>query len=1372
MSTTNSPVHKRRHSESYESSDQSSDDEGKGTDHEHPTRTPTKRRNRITEPANNRKEEKSDDPITRDDDPITTDDDPITTDDDPITSDDEPISDDGDDEPISEDDDDEPIIDDGEPITDDDEPMTNDVDDDIISWEPALTLSIGDAAYEEAYLRVFGSDRGSLSQVEWLTACRPEYKIYTSTARDAVDKSTKWLDLMGCAKRTEWEFDGRVEVTQSYWKRKVVIAMETDDGKRAYTELTIGQLAQMQNPQQMLMHYEGPRVISRNHAYLLPDCPMHLPFDFEVKPENASKRRLLQRIEDAGREAFEAQVLARLDSFFIKKFGRSMRIHDIQWLEASVSDLKRDESGEHYHGLVKASRHLHVISEGFKSLAHVRRFVIAWTIDLEGTCMGEEDLLVERDDNGQWIHATDLLIYGSGKQPKTLRMVGSGKVDTVHSRVLRPTKLKSRGDDATQYLVRSMPNYSINMKSDQELLEFDPNSEEELEKKFPLAIPDENTQNEQQFSKLTSAQLRGLVMALNKARANKRDERNKVIWAIQACGGTQELAVEFYKQRSNDYTDAEAAVDRHWKEGEKHTSVKRPNAGSLCNWVKQDIGEAPYKQLRKKLGMNKKPAGAVQPEQRAQLLEVSEKHGILSEIVSKIDKAIVTNWDPTLKAFIQADATKDHLIQLTEGTPGATRVEPCWEDYSKYAPRKVEPLMAVLKDQKWDSVKIDTCKMRLKAADKAVAAAIKAADKAAKQVAKVENTDADTEAHRRRPAGEDMLYPLTPAEIQKCIDVMQEGRAGTGSMAEAFYLATRNNIEFDVKTGQIVEWGDEARLWIRHHRSVIKAVLTKVLRPFLRSVSFYGDDKAEKKAWEHLEEASKHSAIIDSFMAHLKKRTKKPMIFNRIPHLYPLRGGYVLDFKKREKRLRTREDCFTFETRVDFLGEDADLSRATTFTDEIMCHNVKMTKFLQRRLGYMLSGETGIRAMDIWTGTGTNGKTILEKAMARLMEASDGSAGFFCKLGSDYFILKKKAKGAATTESNGLFEARAGFSSEPSRGQGKIDAEGIKGGVGGEKKVLRFNYGEEMAVELMAKFVLILNDMIDVDPEVKAFWNKIFVIPFLAKFEETDETMAYCTAFVNDQEANDQLFTWIAMGMFENYTADGKLCKPHVPDLVEQQKAKYRTEANPFEKFVADTLCVFDKPATIDKNHEYYKNYIMKTAAKTKVIVKVIQHKNEKIDEEPPSMVGLYYSWCDEHNIHTLQRLNQADLLKMANAMFETYQITGGKDKGLRPFIGVRVKLPQDNDKEMMAEFIQNIALDDANKAEDHNKTIAAATLYRAYQKYCKGSKGLTEPFPEPIDRVVKKQLSMEAFFNELDKKFAKEKGEYKGVTLPVWLID
>ena len=105
---------------------------------------------------------------------------------------------------------------------------------------------------------------------------------------------------------------------------------------------------------------------------------------------------------------------------------------------------------------------------------------------------------------------------------------------------------------------------------------------------------------------------------------------------------------------------------------------------------------------------------------------MAAKEAVLWDIVDVIDKDQVKNWDGLMKAMVQAGANKEQLVDVTEDTTAAELVEHSYALYSKLdpnaLPRKTGPLLAILKGQDVDQTERDVYKLRLKAAEKAVAA--------------------------------------------------------------------------------------------------------------------------------------------------------------------------------------------------------------------------------------------------------------------------------------------------------------------------------------------------------------------------------------------------------------------------------------------------------------------------------------------------------------------------------------------------------------------------------------------------------------------------------------------------------------------------
>jgi hypothetical protein len=103
----------------------------------------------------------------------------------------------------------------------------------------------------------------------------------------------------------------------------------------------------------------------------------------------------------------------------------------------------------------------------------------------------------------------------------------------------------------------------------------------------------------------------------------------------------------------------------------------------------------------------------------------SAKEAVLTDIIDTLDKSQVKSWDKTVKALIQAGATKEQLIEATEDTEGADIVETSWNYYSNLPelPRKPGPLLTLMKNQPHvEPAQVDVWKMKIQAAAAAAAA--------------------------------------------------------------------------------------------------------------------------------------------------------------------------------------------------------------------------------------------------------------------------------------------------------------------------------------------------------------------------------------------------------------------------------------------------------------------------------------------------------------------------------------------------------------------------------------------------------------------------------------------------------------------------
>ena len=488
-------------------------------------------------------------------------------------------------------DDDEQDQDDGEDAEYEDDPK--------FEPHPVQEWTIEDMDYYKQFDNFFGRserkwlDSRQLNDSHSIDATLNSWKLHSKSYGVEKQDSKGWLDLSKVT--PEWKLDryNRFNTFDQMKACKVVVSYENDAGGRRAIVCTLLELY-------YLHRRPGRNRPPTFHAFLLPNKPCHLMLDLEMDGEKSSE--LMKRFDgywgstkaQRARERMETQVLHRLDQFWLKVFGR----------ELCRDEVQVEDSSDWEHGIM--SFHFHIVSEGFKTPADMGNCLEAWAQSLEHTYLGDDDLLIIRDgDKPSFIRTIDTQVYATGQRAKTLRMVGSvkmakdyqnGKVRPMMPAVMRSNKTLG------EHLMYSMPSHSIRLRNGQELLTWGETEKRNLD--FPLAIPaavparaaatvaPAAADGQREYAPIPAETLREMAMTLGEHRLKDRQKRINVIYCLQNCGGDQELALDYYKRSGR--PGPEEATNRHWKSGEKWTGNKF-NAGSLRNWLKEDLGEEEYK---------------------------------------------------------------------------------------------------------------------------------------------------------------------------------------------------------------------------------------------------------------------------------------------------------------------------------------------------------------------------------------------------------------------------------------------------------------------------------------------------------------------------------------------------------------------------------------------------------------------------------------------------------------------------------------------------------------------------------------------------------------------------------------------------------
>lgn len=152
--------------------------------------------------------------------------------------------------------------------------------------------------------------------------------------------------------------------------------------------------------------------------------------------------------------------------------------------------------------------------------------------------------------------------------------------------------------------------------------------------------------------------------------------------------------------------------------------------------------------------------------------------------------------------------------------------------------------------------------------------------------------------------------------------------------------------------------------------------------------------------------------------------------------------------------------------------------------------------FVQRWMGYCLTGRTDEQKFLIASGAGANGKSTLLNVLAKAM-------GDYAKHTPMTTFMQRKSDGA-TNDLAALNGARLVLAIEGNRGQA-LDTALVKSMTGGDPVTARFLHREFMTFTPRFKPVLVSNHLPEVDGNDPAVWRRMLVLPFARVFSEDEQ---------------------------------------------------------------------------------------------------------------------------------------------------------------------------------------------------------------------------------------------------------------------------
>lgn len=380
---------------------------------------------------------------------------------------------------------------------------------------------------------------------------------------------------------------------------------------------------------------------------------------------------------------------------------------------------------------------------------------------------------------------------------------------------------------------------------------------------------------------------------------------------------------------------------------------------------------------------------------------------------------------------------------------------------------------------------------------------------------------------------------------------------------------------------------EEKCVWRASTRDMVRGYLSKRLEEVLREVeialglevSAMEDDDPGKAA---LDERRKEIPRIikyvrgnrglNNVMSLASDKFLEPGFVNeldRVPHLLGVSGG-VIDLRTGIKRACTPEDKISRQLDVDY-DIDTDVSWIDGIVLKAMAGDQEMMEYVQKLLGYAITGDVSEEIFVVWTGNGRNCKGLLTQTI-------QGVLGDFYREMNCAIISDGRKAANLDAERAKLQGARLAMFNELKPGE-KLKTNEVQLLSGGDGIPACAKYCDPITIEPRHMCLLSTNYMPEVSEVIAAMIERLICVEFpvyftdLAEGEEETPLRRQKDRSLKPRlrtpEGRSAFLRWCVIGATKWYEDGGGL-KSRAPEKVKGFTKKYLEDQDVVTKFIAE----------------------------------------------------------------------------------------------------------------------------------------------------------------------------------------------------------
>ncbi|MDO6451745.1 phage/plasmid primase, P4 family [Oceanobacillus profundus] len=397
------------------------------------------------------------------------------------------------------------------------------------------------------------------------------------------------------------------------------------------------------------------------------------------------------------------------------------------------------------------------------------------------------------------------------------------------------------------------------------------------------------------------------------------------------------------------------------------------------------------------------------------------------------------------------------------------------------------------------------------------------------------------------------------------------------------YDDTGNAARFTDNFGEVIRYSYVRKSWYYYNDKTwqldqegkVKNLVDEILVKMKQEPVYVTDDTTDEEAQKFLQKHIKYSRGSNGKTNMLKESQHllpvNPESFDKDKHLMNVQNGYI-DLKTGDLHNHDKDKFFSKIASIEYTDK-IDCPLWMDFLNQIFDGNKPLIDYMQRSVGYSLSGSTEEQMMFILYGNGRNGKSVFLDIITEML-------GNYTTNIQPQTIMVKPQSGSANSDIARLQGARLVTTTEPNDGM-RFDEGLVKQVTGGDKVTARFLYGDEFDYHPEFKLWMATNHKPIIRGTDDGIWRRLAVIPFAVQIPEHQVDKQLKNKLKREMKG---ILNWAVDG-YQEWKRTGL----NEPQIIKDQRKTYRTEMDAVELFIEE--CCVRKNGEREKSSDLYSIY-------------------------------------------------------------------------------------------------------------------------------------------------------------------------------------